>query len=59
MVRGTVEDVKLYAKKLMDYSGRFNGGFIYKWYSSPDATGHPQERILAMSEAFVKYGNYL
>ena len=58
MVRGTVEDVKLYAKKLMGCSYRFNGGFICKWYSSPDAIGHAQEKILEMSEAFVKYGNY-
>jgi hypothetical protein len=56
MVRGTVEDVKNYAKKLIDSFGRFNGGFIAKWYPSPDAVGHPWEKIKAMAETFVEYG---
>ncbi len=58
MVKGTVEDVRLYAKKLIDSFGRFNGGFIAKWYPSPKAVDHSWEKIAAMSEAFAEYGNY-
>ncbi len=57
MVRGTVEDVRNYARKLIDSFGRFNGGFIAKWYPSPDAAGHTWNKIEAMSEAFVEYGS--
>jgi hypothetical protein len=56
MVRGTVEDVKNYARKLIDSFGRFNGGFIAKWYPSPEAIKHSWEKIKAMAETFVEYG---
>lgn len=56
MVKGTVEDVKNYAKKLIDSFGRFNGGFIGQWYGSPEAVGHTKEKIDAMCEVFVNYG---
>lgn len=56
MVRGTVEDVRNYAKNLIDTFGRFNGGFIAKWYPSPQAVGHSWEKIKAMAEVFVEYG---
>lgn len=57
MVHGTLDDIRAYAKKLIDSFGRFNGGFIAKWYSEPTAVGHSKERIDAMSEAFVKNGD--
>lgn len=56
MVRGSLDDIRDYARRLIDAFGRFNGGFIAKWYPSPDAIGHSRERIEAMAEAFVKYG---
>ncbi len=56
MVKGTIEDVKNYAKKLIDYFGKFNGGFIAKWYPSPKAVNHSEEKIKVMSETFVEYG---
>jgi hypothetical protein len=56
MVKGTIEDVRNYAKKLIDYFGKFNGGFIAKWYSSYQAVGHSLEKINAMSETFIEYG---
>jgi len=59
MVKGTIEDVRSYAKKLIDSFGRFNGGFIAKWYPSPEAVNHSWDKIEAMSKAFVEYGNYL
>ncbi len=57
MVRGTVEDVRKYAKKLIDSFGKFNGGYIAKWYPSPDGPGHTWDKIDAMSESFVEYGS--
>ncbi len=56
MVKGSIEDVRNYAKKLIDYFGKFNGGFIAKWYPSPQAVGHTQEKIRAMAETFIVYG---
>jgi len=56
MVKGSVEDVRNYAKKLIDNFGKFNGGFIAKWYGSPKAVNHTEEKIKAMSETFVEYG---
>ena len=59
MVKGSVEDVKNYARKLIDSFGKFNGGFISKWYSAPDAVQHTQEKVQAMSEVFVTYGKQI
>ena len=58
MVSGDLEDIKRYARKLIEQFGRFNGGFIAKWYDSPEAAGHSWEKIVAMAEAFVEYGWY-
>ncbi len=57
MVHGTVEDVRRYARRLIEAFGKFNGGFIAKWYPSPEAVGHTWEKISAMAEEFVKYGS--
>ena len=56
MVKGSIEDVKNYAKKLIDYFGKFNGGFIAKWYPSPETVNHSEEKIQVMAETFVNYG---
>ena len=58
MVTGTIDDIRAYAHKLIECLGRFNGGFIAKWYPSPDAVGHTRQRIAAMCESFVQYGYY-
>jgi len=58
MVTGTLEDIRTYARGLIEAFGKFKGGFIAKWYASGAAIGHSQERIKVMSEAFVEYGNY-
>ncbi len=57
MNSGTIEDVKNYAKKLIDTFGKYRGGFIAKWYGAPDAVGHTKEKIRAMCETFVSYGS--
>jgi len=58
MVYGSLDDIRNYAKRLIETFGRFNGGFIAKWYPSPEAVRHSKERIAVMAEAFVQYGNY-
>ena len=58
MVHGTLDDIRAYARKLIERLGCFDGGFISKWYGSPQAVGHSDERIRAMSEAFVEFGEY-
>ncbi|HID11918.1 MAG TPA: hypothetical protein EYP17_11555 [Candidatus Latescibacteria bacterium] len=54
--QGPDEEVAQYAQKLIDAFGRFQGGFIAKWYHSPEAVGHSWEKIQSMSEAFLEYG---
>ena len=58
MVKGSLQDVQQYARKLIEYFGTYNGGFMCKWYGSPAAVGHSQDKINAMSQAFVRYGRY-
>jgi hypothetical protein len=58
MVKGTLDDIRAYARHLIEAFGKFNGGFIAKWYGSPDAVGHSRERIAAMCEAFTEHGSY-
>ena len=53
---GSLDDVRVYARKLVESFGRYNGGFIAKWYPDPESAGHSPERVQAMCEAFVKYG---
>ncbi|HOV21236.1 MAG TPA: hypothetical protein P5150_02555 [Candidatus Ratteibacteria bacterium] len=57
MINGTLDDVRNYAKKLIYYFGKFNGGFIAKWYPSPQAIGHSWEKIKVMVKTFIKYGS--
>jgi len=54
MVHGTLEDIRAYAKRLVATFARFNGGFISKWYPSPQAVQHEQDRIEAMAAAFTE-----
>ena len=58
MVRGSLEEIRAYARHLIEAFGSYNGGFIAQWYASPQAVAHSQEKIAAMSEAFVEYGRY-
>ena len=56
MVHGSIEEVRAYARKLIDTLGCFDGGFIAQWYASPQAVDHDREKIDAMAEEFVTYG---
>jgi uroporphyrinogen decarboxylase len=56
MIAGSLDDIRAYARRLVRTFGRYNGGFISKWYPSPAAVQHTQERVAAMCEAFVAAG---
>ncbi|NIR01090.1 MAG: hypothetical protein GTN78_12965 [Gemmatimonadales bacterium] len=56
MVRGSIEDVRTYARRLIDSFGSFDGGFIAQWYASPEPVQHSREKIDAMCREFVEYG---
>lgn len=47
-----------YVQRLIRAFGSRGGGFIGKWYPSPQAAGHSQEMIRLMCESFLKYGRY-
>ncbi|HNS32634.1 MAG TPA: uroporphyrinogen decarboxylase family protein [bacterium] len=57
MIKGSVRDVRNYAVRLMESFGRFDGGFIAKWYPAPEAAGHSWDKINAMSDTFAYYGS--
>lgn len=54
MVRGTLDEIRAYCRKLVTTLGRPEGGFMAQWYGDPAGAGHRQEAIDAMCEAFVK-----
>jgi len=58
MITGSIDDVRNHAKRLINAFGKYNGGFIGKWYPSPNAVNHSREKINAMAEAFIEYGRY-
>ncbi|NLG51661.1 MAG: hypothetical protein GX552_16270 [Chloroflexi bacterium] len=58
MIRGSVQDVRAYVKRMIDTLGNHNGGLISMAYSSPEAVEHTQEKIDAMCAAFREYGVY-
>ena len=54
MVRGSLEEIRAYCRKMVLALGRPHGGFIAKWYGDPAGAGHRQEAIAAMSEEFFR-----
>ncbi len=58
MARGTLDDIRAYARKMVATLGRPEGGFIAKWYSDPKGAGHRQEAIDAMCEEFVRLAGH-
>jgi hypothetical protein len=56
MITGSLDDIRNYARKLIEQFGRYNGGFIAKHYPQPEAINHRPEATRAMCEAFVEYG---
>lgn len=54
MAHGTLEEIRVYCRKMVAALGRPEGGFIAKWYGDPKGAGHRQEAIDAMCEEFAK-----
>ena len=54
MIHGSLDEIRAYARRLVEAYGRFGGGFISKWYPSPKAVHHTEDRIQAMAEAFTE-----
>ena len=54
MVRGSLDEIRAYVRKMAATLGTPKGGFIGMWYSDPAGAGHRQEAIEAMCEAFVE-----
>jgi uroporphyrinogen decarboxylase len=54
MCRGSLEDIRAYARKMVKLLGRPEGGFITQWYADPVGAGHSQEAVDAMCDEFLK-----
>ncbi|MBN1640853.1 MAG: hypothetical protein JXA09_06435 [Anaerolineae bacterium] len=54
MVRGTLDEIRAYCRRMVQHLGRPEGGFIPRWYSDPVGAGHRQEAIDAMCEEFLR-----
>jgi hypothetical protein len=54
MVRGTLDEIRTYARAMVQTLGRPRGGFMAKWYGDPAGAGHRDEAIEAMCQAFVR-----
>jgi hypothetical protein len=54
MVKGSLDDIRQYCRRMTAQLGRPDGGFIPKWYSDPVGAGHREEAIDAMCEEFLK-----
>jgi hypothetical protein len=57
MVRGSLDDIRAYARRMVETLGRPDGGFIPKWYGDPRGAGHSREAIDAMCEEFLRLGS--
>lgn len=55
MVRGTLDDIRQYCRRMVALLGRPKGGFIARWYSDPVGAGHRKEAIDAMCQEFLKF----
>ncbi|MFH1024108.1 MAG: uroporphyrinogen decarboxylase family protein [Planctomycetota bacterium] len=56
MIRGTLDDIRAYARRMVTTLGRPEGGFIARWYSDSVGAGHRPEAVEAMSDEFVTLG---
>ena len=58
MVRGSLEEIQNYVKRMIKTLGGHNGGLISMAYGAPEAVNHTQEKIEVMCAAFRKFGFY-
>ena len=54
MAHGSLDEIRAYARQMVNTLGRPNGGFIARWYGDPAGAGHRQEAIAAMCDEFMK-----
>ena len=54
MVRGSLDDIRAYCRRMVATLGRPEGGLILQWYGDPAGAGHRQEAIDAMCDEFIK-----
>ena len=54
MVRGSMDDIRAYCRRMARLLGRPNGGFIPRWYTDPKGAGHRQEALDVMCEEFLR-----
>jgi len=52
MKMGGTDGVRAYCRKMSEYLGTKEGGFIPRWYSDPVSIGHTKEYIDVMCEEF-------
>lgn len=58
MIRGSLDDIRAYVKRMLATVGAHNGGLVSMAYSTPAAVHHTPEKIAAMCQAFREYGVY-
>ena len=54
MVRGSLDEIRAYCRRMVRCLGRPGGGFIPKWYMDPEGAGHRPEAVNAMCEEFLR-----
>ena len=52
MINGSLDDIRAYARKMIETLGPFNGGYISMAYTTPEDVNHTPEKLAAMCEAF-------
>jgi uroporphyrinogen decarboxylase len=53
MARANLDEIRAYARRMVELLGTPDGGYLTKWYGDPVGAGHTQEAIDAMSEEFL------
>lgn len=55
MIDGSLDDIRNYAKKMIETLGAFNGGFISMAYTQPEHVNHTPQKLAAMCDAFRQW----
>ena len=58
MIRGSLDDIRAYVKRMVATLGSHNGGLVSMAYSTPETVHHTPEKIAAMCAAFREFGVY-
>jgi uroporphyrinogen-III decarboxylase len=56
MIHGSLDDIRVYVRRMVTTLGRHNGGLVSMAYSTPETIHHTPEKIAAMCAAFREYG---